>query len=242
MTGEPAVFISHASADSALAEAVVHLIELRTKLEESAIRCTSLKGYGFDAGVKFEEALRKEVFEATALVALLTPHSLTSTYVLFEIGARWGANKDLLPLLGRGATNALMQGPLKSLNALDLAQRGNVIRFIEQLATIVGRENERHNKEKVDDAITAVATEAQNAADIPAPTLAQPATTRNEKALRKMRAELKRFGSTGRYVSSLAELTGLPLKEAIVLLREEDDVGFEGSSESTLRARLMDLG
>jgi hypothetical protein len=239
MMGKPAVFISHASVDTALAAAVVHLIEVRTKLTEDLIRCTSLDGYRFEAGVEFNEALRREVFDAAALVALLTPHSLSSTYVLFELGARWGARKDLMPLLGCGATAVLVKGPLTGLNVLDLAQRGQTITFIEQLAKTVGRENERYVMPKYDDAISAVVAAAKNVAAHPAAAVAPP-TNSNEKALRKMRAVLKGAGSTGQYVSNLATLAGVSQEDAITLLQNEPDIGFEGG-RGVLRARLIKL-
>jgi len=76
------------------------------------IRCTSVSGYGLPAGAHVDSQLQKEVGEAATLIALMTGVSVESAYVLFEVGARWGAGRHCVPLLAAGASPKVLRGPL----------------------------------------------------------------------------------------------------------------------------------
>lgn len=91
------VFISHSSADQDLAEALIRLLRSALPLQPDIIRCTSVGGYKLPTGTEVDAQLRKEVVEAELFIALITKDSLDSTYVLFELGARWGVN-DWAPM------------------------------------------------------------------------------------------------------------------------------------------------
>jgi hypothetical protein len=58
-----------------------------------------------------------EVNDVKVLIGLITRNSLSSPYVLFELGARWGAGLFMVPLLA-GVTPEEVRGPLSGLNAL----------------------------------------------------------------------------------------------------------------------------
>lgn len=128
------VFISHSSKDGQLVRALVKLIRASLNLPSSRIRCSSIDGYRLPAGTSIDAALRTEIHGSRALVAVITPASAASTYVLFELGARWGAQLPMLPLLASGASREQLQGPLSAINALDCDEPGQLHQFIEQLA------------------------------------------------------------------------------------------------------------
>lgn len=109
------IFISHSSKDRVLAEALTDL--LKSALGLVSIRCSSVDGHRLPVGVNTEAKLREEVNEARVVVGLVTPSSLASSFVMFELGARWGANLFLAPLLAGVRANEL-SGPLGLLNAL----------------------------------------------------------------------------------------------------------------------------
>jgi hypothetical protein len=94
-----AVFISHSSKDEALARAVVELLRSAMNLSSKDIRCSSVNGYRLPVGAHTETTLREEVNSAAVMVGLVTPNSLASAYVMFELGARWGVSSFLAPLL-----------------------------------------------------------------------------------------------------------------------------------------------
>lgn len=128
------LFISHSSSDLGLARTIVNLVEAALKLPARQVRCTSVAGYKLSVGADSDEQLRREVYDSKAFVAVLTPNSMVSTYVLFELGARWAAQKQFAPLLARGLTIGQLRSPLVNLNALDLHTREGVIQLVEDLA------------------------------------------------------------------------------------------------------------
>jgi len=127
-----AVLISHSSKDKALAEALIDLLRLGLSLPANLIRCSSVDGYRLPAGVNTDDELRKEIRTARVLVGLLTPNSISSTYVLFELGARWGAGLFLVPLLA-GIKPEEMRGPQSVLNALSCETEAQLIQLVEDI-------------------------------------------------------------------------------------------------------------
>jgi hypothetical protein len=128
------LFISHSSADAGVAQALVHLVEKALKLPAREIRCTSVDGYRLPVGADTSEQLRREIDVARAFVGVITKRSVQSAYVMFELGARWGAKKHLAPVLARNSDPATLSGPLRDLNALALTERNQVLQLVEDLA------------------------------------------------------------------------------------------------------------
>ncbi|WP_459825839.1 toll/interleukin-1 receptor domain-containing protein [Desulfomicrobium salsuginis] len=128
------IFISHSTDDSELAAGFISLLRAALPIDPTRIRCTSVEGYRLPAGSSFNEQLRSEVFDATVLVALLSASSLNSTYTLFELGARWGAQKYLAPVLVRGTVVAALRQPLSSLNAIPAKSESDVSQLIDTIA------------------------------------------------------------------------------------------------------------
>ena len=128
------IFISHSSNDVQVAKLLVELLGKALNLKSDAIRCTSVDGYRMQAGVPVDERLRTEVHEAELLVGIITPASVRSPYVMFELGARWGAGKPMIPLLASGATTEHLGGPLAGINALDSREGSQLHQLLEEAA------------------------------------------------------------------------------------------------------------
>ena len=128
------VFISHSSKDFEIAKPLIDLLQKALHLRSDDIRCTSVDGYGMPGGVTNDERLRAEVHDAQLLIGLITPNSLGSAYVFFELGARWGAEKPMIPLLASGITPKRLEGPLAGINALDSRDEGQVHQLLEDVA------------------------------------------------------------------------------------------------------------
>jgi hypothetical protein len=136
------VFISHSSQDQALAERVVDLVRSALNLRADAIRCTSVEGYRLPVGADSDEQLREELIGARAFVGILSSMSLASAYVLFELGARWGAGKPLAPLLAAGMTAHALRGPIAGLNALSCESPAQLHQFVHDLANVLRIQSE----------------------------------------------------------------------------------------------------
>ena len=133
--GPPTVFVSHASSDQPLVQALVDLLVRALRLPTARVRCTSLDGHRLPTGARVSDHLRADVAGAPVFLALITEASLRSPYVLFELGARWGLGGPFFPLVPSAAVAAKVQPPLSELNMLRLDGRGE----LEQLLNDLGR-------------------------------------------------------------------------------------------------------
>jgi len=137
------VFISHASEDKRLAATLVELLRTALDIPAEKILCTSVDGYRLQAGADTDDALRAAVLQSKTLVGIITRASQKSSYVLFELGARWGTNKHLIPLTAKGVSAGELKGPIAGKNALDCSSRPGVQQLIGDLGTILEMEVER---------------------------------------------------------------------------------------------------
>lgn len=137
------VFVSHASEDRQLAAALVELLRNALDIPATEILCTSVDGYRLQAGIDTDDTLRAAVLQSKTLVGIITPASQKSSYVLFELGARWGTNRHLIPLTAKGVSPANLKGPIAGKNALDCSRRPGVQQLLGDLGTILKMEVER---------------------------------------------------------------------------------------------------
>lgn len=137
------IFISHAHADQEVARLLVGLLVAVLPLRPESIRCTSLNGYRLPAGSSFAEQLRQEVHDTAVLIALITPHSVKSTFVLFELGARWGAGGETFTLLSSGAEESLLPATLANVNALHCGEVGQLLQSVGDVAGKLGAQLNR---------------------------------------------------------------------------------------------------
>lgn len=237
------LFVSYASSDADLANAVVALVEKATKLGARSIRCTGVDGNRLTPGASTDDVLRREISEAETFVALVTPTSLASAYVLFELGARWASTKHLVPLMARGVTAASLKGPMAGLNAVTLREREQVLQFIEDLAKSLGAPLEPLPAfSKAVDAVVAAAALSPNVAAPPEPSkpdIARPVDQARRIALMKMRVSLQQ-DPAGMWLFKLAQRAGLTQADAKQILNAEPDVVFEERG-SLLWAFLIDM-
>ena len=131
------VFISHSSKDVELIKILVELLRASLNLPATDIRCTSLEGYRLAAGADTDTSIRAEIEEAEVFVAVLSEPSLSSLYVAFELGARWGARKPLLPLLAPGLKPDIISRPLSALNVLRCDLQGDVHHLVFEMGRLL---------------------------------------------------------------------------------------------------------
>jgi hypothetical protein len=119
------------------------LLRTAFTIPRDKILCTSVDGYRLPGGVDTDDELRAAVLQSTTLVGIITPASQRSSYVLFELGARWGTNKHLIPLTAKGVSAGELKGPIAGKNALDCSSRPSVQQLIGDLGTILEMDPER---------------------------------------------------------------------------------------------------
>lgn len=128
------VFVSHSSVDKKMAASFVELLRAALLLPAKDIRCTSVDGYKLAPGASSDEQLRQEVFDAEAFVALLSPKSIQSMYVMFELGARWGTKKPFAPVMVGGLDPSFLKPPLSAMHAVAGTSEGDMHQLVQTLA------------------------------------------------------------------------------------------------------------
>jgi hypothetical protein len=127
------IFISHSSRDREIAARLIELLRNALNIHADGIRCTSVEGYRLKVGADTNAQLRQEVHDAKVFIGLITPASVESAYVLFELGARWGAGRFLAPLLASREDVLLLRGPISGLNALSCDSREQMFQLVEDI-------------------------------------------------------------------------------------------------------------
>ena len=130
------IFISHSDEDVEIAKSLIDILETSFNLENKEIRCTSVPGYKLPIGVHTSTKLRAEIQNSEIVIGIITPKSILSSYVLFELGASWGLERPIIPLLAQGATYNEIPGPLIEQNASNLTEISEVYEVIETIKNI----------------------------------------------------------------------------------------------------------
>lgn len=131
------VFISHSSKDVQLAGLLVDLLRSALDLPADAILCTSVEGHRLAGGADVDRSLRDEIRECEAFLGLISEASIESAYVLFELGARWGLEQHLLPLLAPNADPGLLRGPLRDINPLGCSSGADLHQMVDELGNLL---------------------------------------------------------------------------------------------------------
>ena len=123
------VFVSHSSIDTWVAKQIAKGIEeagASTFLDESNV----------NVGEDFEEKILSALNDATELLVLLTPWSLTRRYVWAEIGAAWGRRIQIVGVLHGLTPEDLQSDPSVPtfLKRRDLIQLNDIETYFGQLA------------------------------------------------------------------------------------------------------------
>jgi hypothetical protein len=134
---EISVFLSHSAKDCDLAFAFVELLKNGlVGLDPRGIRCTSLAGHQLPGGENTERALREQAKSATAFIAIVTQNGLASTFMMCEVGARWGADKKVLPFVVGLSRNAL-EKPMSNWNAYSVYEESDIYHFVEDVGELL---------------------------------------------------------------------------------------------------------
>ena len=98
------IFVSHSSEDATLTRALVKLLRSALNLNPEEIRATSVDGSRLPGGADTDEQLLADLRQAEVAVGIISSASLDSLYVAWELGARWGLGKRMIPVMARGVS------------------------------------------------------------------------------------------------------------------------------------------
>ena len=168
------VFIAHTADDSEIAKCLIDLLTKALQLKSDQVRCTSVDGYRLPAGAPIDETLRVEVNDSKLLIGIITPNSIKSAYVIFELGARWGAQEPMIPLLAAGATPGHLEGPLAGINTLNAGEEGQVHQLVEEAASHLGLKPDRVSSYQATIQELVRLSKAPDTSDDQPPVVAQP--------------------------------------------------------------------
>lgn len=135
------IFISHAASDVELAQALVDCINSSMVIEDEEIRCTSVPGHKLPIGGDPATIIQSELASTGVVVGLITRNSLNSSWVLFELGAAWGAKKSIQPLLSNEIEYRDLPGPLSGNNVARMSERNDLTQFMSELGSAIAAKN-----------------------------------------------------------------------------------------------------
>lgn len=128
------LFVSHSSSDAENVKALVRLIEdCFVGVNEPNIYCTSVEKYnkltfGKHAGTELPEGI-----SGSLVICLLTARSLSSSWVMFELGAASALSSRVIPLL-HGPTHKELPVALAGTNAAYFESESDLYRVMEDIS------------------------------------------------------------------------------------------------------------
>lgn len=107
------VFVSYAMEDSASANELLNYLAQRSDINVF----TSDK---LSAGEKWQSVIRQKLSESDYFLVLLSPASINSKWVQFELGLAWGLDKTIIPVTTDREIIPKIPLDLRNLQVLDL--------------------------------------------------------------------------------------------------------------------------
>lgn len=108
----PGIFISHATRDQELVEAVVEFLLLGSGVSGDQIFYSSGAGTGVPAGARFNSYIRSRVEDSSLIVAIISPSFQESAFSTAEVGAAWVLEENFFPLMVPGYSHHELEGVL----------------------------------------------------------------------------------------------------------------------------------
>jgi len=130
------IFLSHSAADEPLASALVDCLMASMVLDDDELRCTSVAGHKLPVGSDFAATLLEDIGDSAVVVGLVTRNALASSWVLFELGATWGAKKNMKPLVTDEVDLKALPGPVSGRHVARMSSRSDVAQFLEEITRL----------------------------------------------------------------------------------------------------------
>ena len=133
------VFVSHASADAELVDKFVdRLLRNGCNLGPDDLFYSSGEDTGVPSGEDLIATVRKEVSDATLVIAVITPTYQTRPICIAELGAAWGRAGHLMPLMLPGLPRSDLEGVLAGMTIKTLEDSGALDELHDRVRSVTG--------------------------------------------------------------------------------------------------------
>lgn len=231
------LFISHSEHDKGIALALVTWLEgcIAFPQDRTVIRCTSLPDYTYDLGDDQDALIRDEVVAADYAIVILTDNAVKSSWVLFEMGARW-SRKDarLAPLIHPRATFAIIPDVISKKRGVKLDNLLEMANLPQQVSSATGFALKKQSSiSRATDEFQAFVGRLADQVEEPATAIAAHIEDRVRKALRSANSG----GSPSQHAAEVAKCG--PRSEVLPLVLLEQERFVRDRLPGTIETRVM---
>jgi TIR domain len=111
------VFVSHASADVTLIDALRDLLVVGVGVSQNRLFCTSLESSRIPEGQNFVQFIKSRIQAPALVIMVVTPSYYESAFCLCELGATWTMTLNSFPLLVPPVDSNNLEGVLHGTQA-----------------------------------------------------------------------------------------------------------------------------
>jgi len=134
------VFLSHATDDKELVDAIETLMEQGIGLAHDEIFCSSLEGMGIPIGnPDFKEYIREKMNECDTVVAVISENFYASPFCMCELGAVWVLAKNFFPILVPPVDFKNLRGALTGMQCVKLEEPSTASKLYDHLSKLVDK-------------------------------------------------------------------------------------------------------
>lgn len=135
---ERRIFISHATADKDIADALVDLLKTGADVRTAQIFCASLEGYGVPEGEDFVEYIRTQIESPVLVVAVISPAYYESAFCVCELGAAWAMQHSLFPVVVPPLTYGELQGVISKTQGGYIKEAAKLDNLRDRVLSVLG--------------------------------------------------------------------------------------------------------
>ncbi|MCX6152627.1 MAG: TIR domain-containing protein [Candidatus Kapabacteria bacterium] len=129
------LFISHSHEDKEIMEQFILLLKKTLiALEDNEIKCSSVSGYGFDAGDDFYKLIKETAQDCVYILGMFSNQSLKSAIVMFECGIGWLNDKTIPIIIDKNISYDALPKPFQGNITKKVFIEEELIHLIESIA------------------------------------------------------------------------------------------------------------
>ena len=143
------IFISHATADKAIAKLLVAFMKEAIGVPAKSIFCSSLKGHGIPFAEDFNAYMKEQIQKPKLVVLLMTKSYLESPFCLMELGAAWAKSLKSLPVVVPPVSYEMVTKTLGLKQAWNLSDQAGLVDLKKLTKSSLSRAMNTHGTRSV---------------------------------------------------------------------------------------------